>query len=346
MSIHLSKFLFNRATSGRIWAQFALGSVLSIGAASFAESSTSLGKDKPLFEKCSEANEFMDFINTHGPVDAPKLTQFVQIAHALIVFGADDLNDVDYQDVEVLFLVGNDFPSFDYSVFSNLKSFFSFDNVVGLNDDQLAQVSALVKSGAPLEHIKITNCGNCNIKAGEFAGAKRLKTVDLGNVSIIEAMAFSGCNHLYDVDLEGATAIGDKAFSDCTHLLSVAFLQATSIGNKVFKNCSKLFSVDARRAISIGNKAFAKCIGLFHTNFTNTRNIGKEAFRDCHSLIQISLPNAESIGGRAFAHCSRLQEITYPDTAILEGSLVFVGCPGPLTRYQYEGQKYEHLNHY
>ncbi|MCH5188490.1 MAG: leucine-rich repeat domain-containing protein [Oscillospiraceae bacterium] len=92
-----------------------------------------------------------------------------------------------------------------------------------------------------------------------FAGCKRLETINLSGIEVIESHALYGCKALTILNLMSAKTIGSYAFFDCTGLQEITFFdQLESIGNRAFGNCAGLDGklVIPASVTEIGDSAF------------------------------------------------------------------------------------------
>lgn len=106
---------------------------------------------------------------------------------------------------------------------------------------------------------------NCNVKTMEtavFDGCSSLQSIDLTNVTKIQARAFRGCYSLQPVMLsQSVTEIGDNAFEGCVLFTSIDIPSTVkTIGVSAFENCYYLSEVRLHEGLeSIGAFAFANC---------------------------------------------------------------------------------------
>lgn len=132
-----------------------------------------------------------------------------------------------------------------------------------------------------------------------FYDCKRLKSIDLGNITEIGETAFSGCTNLTNIDLSSVTQLGGQAFRDCTNLTSVDLIGITTLHAGTFKGCKNLMTVKNAHNIKEID------------NFKDKKLIHAGAFEDCTSLTCIDLPNVQRIGLYAF-YGSPFAELVLP----------------------------------
>lgn len=195
------------------------------------------------------------------------------------------------------------------------------------------------------------------IGGGTFAGAKNLKSIDLGeSVEIVEDAAFASCEQLEELDLgDTLEQIKMNAFQDCaiggevvfpktlklieevafayTQIESIVFPKdvQTEIQGYVFMGNNKLKSVVLPDSMTrIPESLFAKCTSLEEVNIpANVTRIDYEAFYNCQSLKEISMPdNVKKIEWNAFRGCSGLTDIQLSKELKTIGEGAFMDCTG------------------
>ena len=139
------------------------------------------------------------------------------------------------------------------------------------------------------------------IAANAFKDCKRLKSIDLGNVTIIGDLAFSGCTSLATIDLKNVTELGRRAFMNCKYLESVDLQNVTELDG-TFYGCSSLKNVEGTQ-------------NLKELNSYDTNNCG--VFEGCSSLTSIDLPNVQRIGQYAF-YGSSFAELVLPSLRYID----------------------------
>lgn len=86
---------------------------------------------------------------------------------------------------------------------------------------------------------------------------KKLKTVNLPNVTLINAYAFYECPLIESVNAPKLSTLYGYAFNQCSALKKVVFPKLTSISESVFNGCTALTFADFAIVTSIGTSAFA-----------------------------------------------------------------------------------------
>lgn len=135
------------------------------------------------------------------------------------------------------------------------------------------------------------------VRGYAFSNCTALTTVDLPNVTTIDAGVFYGCNALTNVELPNTANIGGEAFRDCKSLTELTFPNLTAIsGNGIFKGCTSLkkavFPVLAGAASSgsYGQILFSGCTALTTVDFGVTQSVcGYQAFQGCTALTALIL---------------------------------------------------------
>ncbi len=185
------------------------------------------------------------------------------------------------------------------------------------------------------------------IAANAFKDCKRLKSIDLGNVTEMGDYAFSGCTSLATIDLKNVTEISSSAFSGCTSLTTIDLKNVTKIGTSAFLGCRSLTTIDLKNVTKLGASAFANCTclesvdlqnftklsGTFYgcsslkkvegtqnlkTLFTSYSTNGDiwGSFEGCSSLTSLDLPNVYQVGERTFSD-SNLTSIILPNCSVV-----------------------------
>lgn len=171
-----------------------------------------------------------------------------------------------------------------------------------------------------------------NIGASAFTNCYNLKTVQLGDGSIIGNGAFQNCSGLLSVKLDNWYSIGASAFTNCTSLSAVTIESVNSVGGiyqYAFANCASLKTINLPSGLSsIYTGVCESCTSLTSITIPNSvTRIDNNAFQNCSSLTSCTIGNGvRNIGSRAFADCRYLSDITcYAVNPPESGSSMFDG---------------------
>ncbi len=172
-----------------------------------------------------------------------------------------------------------------------------------------------------------------------FAHCTSLKSIDLQNVTTIEADAFSGLESLETItNLTSVQSIGNRAFYGCTGITGSLCVFA-SIGSKSFYGCEhitalKILPYDYSSAF-IGDSAFENCTALKSLQFAFPDDVEKTfynpiwckfdsaVFKNCSALESIEIwpwamprSGADEAESDIFSGCDAVQKVTmyYVDT--------------------------------
>ncbi len=147
-----------------------------------------------------------------------------------------------------------------------------------------------------------------------FNNDKKLKSVNIDNVTSIGASAFLNCENLASIEIPSTlTSIGSSCFESCKNLETISF-NSTSITNipvQGFKGCENLSNIELPdTCISFGDNAFNGCSKLTNINFGNIISIGKAAFSNTN-IKELSFGSSlSSIGENAFKNCNNVENIS------------------------------------
>ena len=122
-----------------------------------------------------------------------------------------------------------------------------------------------------------------------FSRCKRLKSIDIGNVTKIGYRAFEYCTSLTTINLKNVTEPGVCAFMYCESLESIDLDNVSTLYG-TFYNCTSLKEV----------KGTQRLTKLSYGSSGDGRDDGRGAFEGCSSLTSIDLPNLKSAGYRSF----------------------------------------------
>ncbi len=117
---------------------------------------------------------------------------------------------------------------------------------------------------------------------------------DIGN------KAFANCSNLKTVTVGNASVIGDYAFENCVSLDSANFEDSVAkIGKRAFYECTSLKEFDLSNVYVIEERAFARC-PLTEANLVNAVDIGPAAFTEA-TLVKVVFSNdLSNLDSRAF----------------------------------------------
>lgn len=200
----------------------------------------------------------------------------------------------------------------------------------------------------------ITLTDATRIPYGAFAYATMLTSVDLGEVSVIEARAFEYAAEIKTITLpETLTAIGDFAFAHTSVSSFVIPGSVNEIGRAILAGCTKLktltipyvgktisaegeeaklgyffgtSSYNGTEAVTQNGTTYYIPTALVKVVVTKAVKIGDFAFYGMKNLTEIVLPDTvETIGTSAFVSCSKLERMTLNNVTVI-GSSAFQGC--------------------
>ncbi len=192
----------------------------------------------------------------------------------------------------------------------------AYDN--GIAFDEVEYISTSLLSSVPTDDF--------------FRNFKKLRYVNLPNVTDLPSYAFSGCSMLREVVLPKVSILSNAAiFSGCTNLSKVKFstnLEIKSTAESLFAGCNKLNNLTSIRCNDrIPNYAFSGCSSL--TNFAINGScsvIGFNAFYDCIGFNNITASNVKEVKSNAFERCSKLTVAIFSASLSSIGACAFSGC--------------------
>ena len=200
----------------------------------------------------------------------------------------------------------------------------------------------------------ITLTDATRIPYGAFAYATMLTSVDLGEVSVIEARAFEYAMEIQTITLpETLTTIGDFAFAHTSVSSFIIPGSVNEIGRAILAGCTKLraltipyvgktisaegeeaklgyffgtSSYNGTEAVTQNGTTYYVPTALVKVVVTKAIKIGDFAFYGMKNLTEIVLPDTvETIGTSAFVSCSKLERMTLNNVTVI-GSSAFQGC--------------------
>ena len=208
---------------------------------------------------------------------------------------------------------------------------------MGTHDgDFVIDMNRLVAYRGDEEHVIIPESVSI-VRCGAFSGNDHMQTVDLNEVSSIEANAFEGCSALEAIVIrKDLQDIGKRAFAGCCSLRSVGCAPRESedeywhdfldIADEAFAECTSLESVDLYDVsawLEVGDRCFSGCTALTSVVLgEGLARFGSDVFEGCAALERISLPMVLRINtpNEMDHHEQILQAIrnTCPNLQILE----------------------------
>jgi hypothetical protein len=229
-----------------------------------------------------------------------------------VLFKASDVSNVDFTNIEHLFLVGgNDPTSLNIRNRTKLKTLGFFDGG-GLSSTMREDVLHLVKNAA-LSNLIVSRWGDTNLAANTFLDATGLVQIIMSDVVTTECSIFTRCRNLVKAVFPNATSMSNDVFNNCSNLKTIYFPRLRSMGAYAFQECKELEEVSFPALESIpggfalgGNVSvatFGMCSKLTKGYFPVVQTIGEYAFGGCLRFANREFPRAESIASTAFAGC-------------------------------------------
>lgn len=166
--------------------------------------------------------------------------------------------------------------------------------------------------------------GTVEILKDAFNGCGGLVSATIPeSVRVIGTLAFARCKRLVSVALPGVLIVQPSAFSLCIRLASVFLPSAEGLQGNVFRDCSALNSVTLPHGLRrIPDGLFRGCTGLKQVNLPESVvSIGSSTFLNCVTIEVINIPSrVEEISNYAFCGCRALTSLVLP------ASLRYLGC--------------------
>ena len=144
------------------------------------------------------------------------------VLRGYVGYGKDNERIVGESDAITSIDVGASGIKFGYSSFSEIPSYYNFDNVTNM-DNMFYQCSKLT-TVPKFDTSKVTTMTSM------FNYCSNLTTVSFPNVTSIGSSAFHICTKLTTASFPNATSIGSYAFYACSNLTTASFPNVTSIG--------------------------------------------------------------------------------------------------------------------
>ena len=168
-----------------------------------------------------------------------------------------------------------------------------------------------------------------------FADCTSLKSAVIpDNVKRLSAYVFARCTSLESLDLGNITTINANSLNGCTALKSLAIPSGiTSIPARAFEGLTALEAVDLGNVTKINNYAFQKCTSLKSVILPDTvTSLGGYAFNQCSSLSDVTLSkNLTAIKGHTFSGCNISDPVINEGITEIAASAFTSGCSGSIT---------------
>lgn len=169
------------------------------------------------------------------------------------------------------------------------------------------------------------------IGTGTFCDTASLPSIDLNNVTTINAYSFKNCTSLSSVGSSNqVTNLGNQAFYNCTNLGSFTFPCIKTIGDQTFYNCINLGpTVEFPSSLtSIAANGFDSCTGInkvvFNSNATGGNNTSYPSFNGCSNLSEaVFNSGVTTVGNYILMGATGLTNVTIADTVTQIGSRSF-----------------------
>lgn len=143
-----------------------------------------------------------------------------------------------------------------------------------------------------------------------FLNCSSLKSIDISNITEINASTFNGCTSLVqDINAEKVVGeLGQGAFR-YAGITSLIAPNATTCGTNLCDSCPNITKVDVRSMTKIGHFAFQRCPNLVDVNISSVVQLDVQVFYECTSLKEIDVPSSvQSIGEACFFGCSAMEK--------------------------------------
>ena|GEM_PF-871154 len=127
-----------------------------------------------------------------------------------------------------------------------------------------------------------------------FYGSPSLESVTIGRgLKSTSVMMFEECPKLKTIDFGGLTEIQARAFASCPALTEITLpASVTSIGNAAFGQCYSLRSFSAPSITEIPYQAFLNDNSLTSISFPKLQKVYRAAFLGCYNLGAVNLPKS------------------------------------------------------
>lgn len=181
----------------------------------------------------------------------------------------------------------------EFEIFPGWEESKPFAGVVGINNPTLQKVEIPQYINLDDEQYQVEIIGKC-----AFANCQNLETVNLPpTIYAIDEYAFHRCRRLKNIDLINVTKIGNNAFAGCESL-EITSLHA-EIGREAFIHCSSIKNLEL--------SVLPESILVNHKKQTHIDAAAKSLFSKNPNEVFDCL--AEFIGDKAFNTCIGLESI-------------------------------------
>ena len=169
-----------------------------------------------------------------------------------------------------------------------------------------------------------------SVGAKAFYCNTELRSVDLGDVSVIGTKAFAKCTSLESLEMrDSVKTVSKYAFFGCSSLTTLDVSgNGTMIDVSAFSGCRNLTSVTfSGSGITISTNSFYNCLSMTSLDLTGVSSIGSKAFPYCNGITSLTVPGTvRTIGSYAFYKCANLTDLVISDGVKKIGKSAFSGC--------------------
>lgn len=138
-------------------------------------------------------------------------------------------------------------------------------------------------------------------------GCKRLKRLDLNNVSILLKSDSLKSFCIEEIVAPNLKELTMNSLMDCESLKSFVADNVLKLGVNSFRNCLSLSTVSLNNVLYIDNQSFMECRGLENISIPNVEYVGSYAFAGCDNLKSLDLKVGTIISDASFRWCSKLE---------------------------------------
>lgn len=141
-----------------------------------------------------------------------------------------------------------------------------------------------------------------------FDGCKRLKKLDLNEVSYLLKSENLQSFLLEEIIAPNLKVIGDESLLGCESLKTFIGDKVEKVGINSFRDCSNLELVSLNEVLFLDNSSFMECSKLKNISIPKVEYIGSFAFAGCDELIDVSINDGTIIADAAFRWCGKLNK--------------------------------------